>query len=116
MKRSLPLIRLVGRSLGRSLGHLHRVGLFCVAAAALAATGGTAEAGIVTLGPNPVALPNCPDPVLPGKCAVDTAAQVDGVVGNLSAVRIGQSGQGVELARDGGGSGSTSNWCASLQP
>lgn len=100
MKRSLPPIRLAGRSLGRSLGHLHRVGLFCVTAAALAATCGTAGAGIVTLGPNPVALPNCPDPVLPGKCAVDTAAQVDGVVGNLSAVRIGQSGQGSLLIGD----------------
>jgi hypothetical protein len=50
--------------------------------------------------PNPVPLPNCPDPLLPGKCAVDTAAQVLNPVGNLSAVRIGQSGQGSLLIGD----------------
>ena len=68
--------------------------LTLAAVALLAACGGAAHAEVVTLGPFPTALPNCPDPLLPGKCAVDTTAQVLGVVGNLSAVRIGQSGQG----------------------
>lgn len=67
---------------------------FWVTAVALAAAGGAAEAAIVTMGANPVALPNCPDPVLPGKCGVDTAAQVQGIVGNLSQLRIGQGGAG----------------------
>jgi hypothetical protein len=96
MKSSVPPIH----SLGRSLRKLHRVGLSCITAAALAAIGTAAQAAVVTLGPNPVPLPNCPDPGLPGKCAVDTAAQVLGPVGNLSAVRIGQSGQGSLLIGD----------------
>lgn len=75
--------------------------LALAAAALLTAWGGTTRAEVVTLGPVPTALPNCPDPLLPGKCAVDTAAQVLNVVGNLSAVRIGQSGQG-SLLIDGG--------------
>jgi len=87
-------------SIVRSLSKLHRVGLSCIAHAALAAIGTAAQAAVVTLGPNPVPLPNCPDPVLPGKCAVDTAAQVEGPVGNLSAVRIGQSGFGSLLIGD----------------
>ena len=64
------------------------------AAVVLTVWGSSAGAEVVTLGPVPSPLPNCPDPLLPGKCAVDTTAQVLGVVGNLSAVRIDQSGQG----------------------
>lgn len=75
--------------------------LVLAAAAALGAWGGAAQAEVVTLGPFPTALPNCPDPLLPGKCAVDTGAQVVGIVGNLAAVRIGQSGQGSLLIGDG---------------
>lgn len=75
--------------------------LALAAAALLTAWGGTAWAEVVTLTPFPTALPNCPDPLLPGKCAVDTAAQVLGIVGNLSAVRIGQSGQGSLLIDSG---------------
>ena len=96
MKSSLPPTH----SLGRSLRKLHRAGLSCMTAAALAALVSAAQAAVVTLGPNPVALPDCPDPVLPGRCAIDTAAQVVGPVGNLSAVRIGQSGQGILLIGD----------------
>ena len=74
--------------------------LALAAACVLSAWVGPTQATVVTLGPVPTALPNCPDPLLPGKCAVDTAAQVLGVVGNLSAVRIGQSGQGSLLIGD----------------
>lgn len=96
MRSTLPPIH----SVGLSLRELRRAGLLCVTAAVLAAGGSAAKAGIVTGGPNPVALPNCPDPLLPGKCAVDTVAQVVGPVGNLSVVRIGQSGQGSLLIGD----------------
>jgi hypothetical protein len=75
-----------------------RLTVACAAAFALWASG--AQAAVVTLGPNPTALPACPDPLLPGKCAVDTAAQVVDTVSNLSVVRIGQSGQGSLLIGD----------------
>ncbi len=87
-------------SIVRSLIKLHRVGLSCIAHAAMAAIGTAAQAAVVTLGPSPVPLPNCPDPLLPGKCAVETAAQVEGLVSGLSAVRIGQSGFGSLLIGD----------------
>lgn len=57
---------------------------------------GTVHADIVTLGPNPQVLPNCPANGLglPGLCLVETAAQVRDVVGDYSKVRIGRGGVG----------------------
>lgn len=62
----------------------------------LAAWGGAARADIVTLGPVPQLLANCPanDGGLPGLCLVDTAAQVLGSVADYSKVRIGRGGNG----------------------
>ena len=53
-----------------------------------------AAAGIVTDGPNPMPLPECPFAVAPWVCKVDNAAHAVGVVGGFNAVRIGQGGFG----------------------
>lgn len=73
------------------------------AAAALVALAGAARADIVTLGPNPQALPNCPWTAigLPGACLVQTAAQVRGVTSDISQLRIGRGGQGSLAVGDG---------------
>lgn len=65
-------------------------------AAALLASAGASHADIVTLGPNPQPLGNCPwnDIGLPGACLVQTAGQVVGQVSDFSQVRIGRGGQG----------------------
>ena len=70
--------------------------LALVVCTVVAAWSGTANAGIVTVGHDPQPLPNCPWTAigLPGTCLVQTAAQVQGNVGDLSQVRIGRGGQG----------------------
>lgn len=59
----------------------------CVAALCAAPVG----AGVVTLGPNPQALPGCPTPGLPGLCVVEGAAQVLNGGGDFAKVRIGRT-------------------------
>lgn len=74
-----------------------------LAVALLILAASTAQADIVTLGPSPQALPNCPANVLslPGLCLVETAAQVRDVVADYSKVRIGRSGVGSLLIDSG---------------
>ena len=74
-----------------------------LAGALLIMAAGAAQADIVTLGPSPQALPNCPANVfsLPGLCLVETAAQVRDVVGDYSKVRIGRGGVGSLLIDSG---------------
>ena len=74
-----------------------------VAAALLVMMVSAARADIVTLGPNPQVLPNCPFNALglPGACIVETAAQVRDVVADYSQVRIGRGGVGSLLIDSG---------------
>lgn len=73
------------------------------ALAAFAVLAGSAQADIVTLGPNPQPLPDCPWTAigLPGACLVMTAAQVRNTVGDISQLRIGRGGQGSLSVGDG---------------
>lgn len=77
--------------------------LYRTALACLVLMAGSAQADIVTLGPNPQPLPNCPANGLglPGLCLVETAAQVRDIVADFSKVRIGRGGAGSLLIDSG---------------